>query len=255
MSEKRTDGFFSPSLNMIHFDHLPSTNTFVADLARHGVKEGVVVIADYQSEGRGRHGRSFYSPQGSGLYMSVLLRPQFQSDVAVRITTAAAVAVAEAIEQLTDQKAEIKWVNDIFLSGKKVGGILTEGALTLEGKGLDFAVLGIGVNIAMPQTGFPDEIKKIAGSLGVPASSSFRNRLADKILYLFFQYYTHLEDSPHFEAYRSRLCFFGKKIVVNQGNSSYDALACGLDTDFRLIVQKENGREAALSCGEISIKI
>ncbi len=123
-------------------ESVTSTNTVLKELAEHGGREGMVVIAQRQTMGKGRLGRSFYSPQGGGLYMSVLLRPRFSAEEALSITTAAAVAVARAIDDVTGERAMIKWVNDVYFHGRKVCGILTEASVDFENSGLHYAVLG-----------------------------------------------------------------------------------------------------------------
>ncbi|MBO5929451.1 MAG: biotin--[acetyl-CoA-carboxylase] ligase, partial [Clostridia bacterium] len=140
---------------------LDSTNTELCRLAREGAPEGTVIFADEQQKGRGRRGHTFFSPL-SGLYMSLLLRPQAEVSP-LHITTAAAVAVAEAIEQLTGIPAGIKWVNDIYCNGKKVCGILTEGAFFPGSAQLQYAVLGIGINVGLME--FPEELREIATSV------------------------------------------------------------------------------------------
>lgn len=238
-----------------NYQALPSTNTYLIDLAKEGASEGLVVIADSQSNGRGRLGRSFYSPQGCGLYMSVLLRPRFGADVALRITTAAAVSVAEAIEAVTERRPTIKWVNDIFLDGKKVGGILTEGALREDGSGLRYAVLGIGVNLAEPPGGFPEELEKIAGAIGIDATFDFRDRLAEEILTRFFGYYACLDQSLHFEAYRARLFVLGRTVTVSRGSEFLKANVLDIDHEYRLVVSLSDGQTQLLSDGEISLRL
>lgn len=124
------------------------------------VLHGTVVIAKHQTAGKGRRGRSFYSPEDTGLYMSILFKPEVKMEQMVRITTMAAAAVSCAIEKVSGKKTEIKWVNDIYADGKKVVGILTEA-------GPDYAILGIGVNLWEPKGGFPEEIRNIAGALNL----------------------------------------------------------------------------------------
>ncbi len=139
-----------------------------------GAPEGVTVVSGCQTQGRGRIGRTFYSPSQTGVYLSLLLRPPHcQPQEAVKLTTMAAVAVCEAIEEVSSEQAQIKWVNDIFIGDKKVCGILTEAALGLEDGCLDYAVLGVGINVYVPKDGFPDELvndifigdKKVCGIL------------------------------------------------------------------------------------------
>jgi BirA family biotin operon repressor/biotin-[acetyl-CoA-carboxylase] ligase len=133
---------------------LSSTNTLLKQKAEAGEKEGKVAIAETQSGGKGRLGRSFFSPMGTGIYMSILLRPQLEMENAVLITTLAAVCVAQAVENVTDKQTGIKWVNDIYYNGKKICGILTEAGCDCENGRLNYAVLGIGIKVYGRQTGF-----------------------------------------------------------------------------------------------------
>ena len=141
-----------------------STNTLLKAQAEQGAPEGTVLIAESQTAGKGRLGRHFTSPPGTGIYFSLLLRPHCTAEKSLFITTTAAVAVCEAIEQVTGLNPQIKWVNDIYLNEKKVCGILTEASVDFENGGLNWAVLGIGINIAVPKEGFPEEIRSIAGA-------------------------------------------------------------------------------------------
>ena len=125
-------------------DSVTSTNTLLKQIAEHGGAEGMVLIAHQQTQGKGRLGRAFFSPKGTGLYLSVLLRPRFSAEEALSITTAAAVAVAQAIDAVTGEYPQIKWVNDVYLRGRKVCGILTEAAVDFESSGLHYAILEIG---------------------------------------------------------------------------------------------------------------
>ena len=146
-------------------DTVTSTNTLLRELAQQDAPEGTVVLANAQTAGRGRCGRVFYSPCRSGIYMSLLLRPKLPVEETLFITAAAAVSAADAINAAAGVRTRIKWVNDIYLQERKVCGILTEGALDLENGMLRYAVLGIGINIAPPEDGFPPELSGIAGSL------------------------------------------------------------------------------------------
>ena len=146
-----------------YLSEIDSTNRYLKELAATGAPEGTVVIANKQSAGRGRLGRSFFSPEEKGIYMSILLRPEIELERAVLITSMAAVAVARAVERVSTIPAQIKWVNDIFINRKKVCGILTEAGINTEKGSLDYAVLGIGVNVGSME--FPAELKEIATSV------------------------------------------------------------------------------------------
>lgn len=148
---------------------LDSTNAEALRRAVDGAPEGTVIVAEEQTAGRGRRGRSFFSPAGTGIYLSILVRPALAAERAHLLTCSAAVAVAEAIEACAGVDASIKWVNDVYCRGKKVAGILTEGSFDLEGGVLQHAVVGIGVNVRPPHAGFPAEIAERAGAV-LPAS-------------------------------------------------------------------------------------
>lgn len=238
------------------FKTLDSTNNMLKTLASAGEKEGKVVISEEQTAGKGRISRSFYSPAGTGLYMSLLLRPQFSPEKSSFITSAAAAAVARAIESVSGCEAKIKWVNDIYCNGKKVCGILTEASMNLETGGLEYAVLGIGVNVNPPTLGFPEEIREVASSLFDRGSGEgdIRSRLAAEILKNFWEYYQKLGEKTFLKEYRERSMIVGHDILVLQGGSSNKALALAIDDSCHLIVEYEDGSQETLSSGEISIR-
>ena len=207
------------------------------------------------ASGRGRFARKFYSPENSGIYMSILLRPRMPAENAVLITTAAAAAVAVAAENLSGKKTEIKWVNDVLINGKKICGILTEAALDVESGSLDYAVLGIGINAYTPSGGFPEEIKNIAGAVFEQKAADLRSRLAAEVLKSFYGFYSTLEGRGFLEEYRRRSAVIGKRISVISRDGAVFATALGIDDNCRLQVKYDDGRTAALSSGEISTKI
>jgi BirA family biotin operon repressor/biotin-[acetyl-CoA-carboxylase] ligase len=156
------------------FDSVNSTNDICLEHASEGETGGYAAVAGTQTGGRGRRGRSFFSPSDTGLYISLLLRPQAcTADKALRFTTAAAVSVCEAIEKVYEAaEPAIKWVNDIYMRGRKVCGILTEASFNIEDGTLDYAVIGIGINVYTPESGFPEEIREIAGSVFPPEKAA-----------------------------------------------------------------------------------
>lgn len=235
---------------------LNSTNTVVREKAVAGAPEGYTVIANNQTNGRGRRGRTFYSPSDTGIYMSLLLRPRYySSQQAVKLTTMAAVAACEAIEAVSGEKAQIKWVNDIYAAGKKVSGILTEASFGLEDGLLEYAVLGIGFNVSPPKGGFPKELENIAGAVFREAQSDGKNRLAAEFLNQFMMYYTMPNQTDYVENYRSRSIVIGKEITVISSDYQKKAVALDVDQDCRLIVEYENGKIEMLATGEISVKL
>lgn len=231
-----------------------STNTLLRKRADGGSPEGCVVIAGAQTKGRGRLGRSFYSPAGTGIYMSVLLRPAGLSpNQAARITTMAAVAACEAIEDASGRQAQIKWVNDIYMDGRKVSGILTEASIAMESGSLDYAVLGIGMNAYQPEGGFPETIEQIAGAIFKDRKSDGKNLLAAGFLNRFMSYYLAGAGSGYVGKYRARSLAIGREILILPTGKK--ALALDVDEECRLIVQYEDGSREKLSAGEISIRV
>ena len=231
-----------------------STNDLVREKANEGLEEGYVVISNEQTKGRGRYGRKFFSPSGTGLYMSILLRPKnYSASEAVKVTMIAAVALCEAIEEVSDEKAEIKWVNDIFIKGKKVCGILTEASYGLENGVLDYAVVGVGINVYRPEGGFPEEIKQTAGAIFDNTQDDLKNHLSASFINSFMKYYL-LQNDEFVEEYRKRSFVVGKKVMVIMGEDKREALVKGVDDDCRLIVEYDDGKIEYLSYGEISIK-
>lgn len=234
----------------------PSTNALVREKANQGRPEGCVIVACEQTDGRGRYGRQFFSPIDSGVYLSLLLRPTaYSPQQATCLTAAAAAAMCQAIEAVTGQQPGIKWVNDIFLHGKKVCGILTEAAVGLETGALDYMVLGAGVNLYPPVKGFPEEIQPIAGSVLERSCPEAKNRLVGEFLNRFWDFYTHPECRTYLEDYRSRSLAIGQNVTVLSAGRAISAYAYGIDDDFRLLVRYENGDTEALSYGEIRIQL
>ncbi len=243
-----------------YFDTVTSTNDILKDMGQEGVVEGKVIVASHQIAGKGRGvGRRFYSPDSTGLYMSLLLRPEGGFESSLKITTMAAVAVCRAILKETGNSPKIKWVNDIILEGKKVCGILTEAAFKADGSGLDYAVLGIGVNVSTPDGGFPDDIKEIAGALSDKYDPTLRNRLVTAILSEFDRIYCN-EADIYMDEYRALSCVIGKEVKIyrnpslNMGDPDAIAYAYGIDDNCRLLVRYPDGKEEALFSGEISVR-
>lgn len=241
--------------NLILLTETDSTNRYLKELAAKGAPEGTVVIAERQTQGRGRLGRSFFSPEEKGIYMSVLLRPEIELQKSVRITSMAAVAVARAVEQVSKVPAQIKWVNDIFLNKRKVCGILTEAGFDQEGKGLSYAVLGIGVNVGRME--FPEELKTIATSVCNECDREVsREELIVAILKELEQWYPSLQDGSFLKESRERSILLGKEILVvgAQERDSYTAKAVDLDDMGHLLIEK-GGKSQLLHSGEVSIRL
>ena len=237
------------------FKTVTSTNTLLKEMAAEGAAEGTVVIAAEQTAGKGRMSRRFVSPAGTGLYISLLLRPALNARESLFITTAAAVAVARTVEEVSGRRAGIKWVNDVYMDGKKICGILTEASFDMESGGLEYAVCGIGVNIFPPQGGFPEEIRHIAGAIFTePSQGDVKNRIAAGILRKFMAYYDAFPAHAFFEEYVERSIVTGQRITVLGRGEPREALALAIDGNCNLLVRYDDGREEALHSGEVSIR-
>lgn len=232
-----------------------STNTVLRSLAEQGAPEGTVVIAGTQTGGRGRMGRTFYSPAGTGVYLSLLLRPTGADPrQTVTLTAAAAAALCQAIETVSGESPQIKWVNDIFLGGRKICGILTEAAFGLESGAPEYVVVGVGLNAYLPEDGFPPELAKIAGALWGKPVPDGKNRLAAEFLNRFWALYAAGNPAAYLADYRRRSLVVGKDITVVVGGAETPAHAVGIDESCRLLVRYESGETAALSYGEVRIR-
>ncbi|MBO4687912.1 MAG: HTH domain-containing protein [Clostridiales bacterium] len=264
------------------FDEVTSTNTLLKEKAAAGAREGTVIIANSQTGGKGRMGRSFFSPLNTGLYISVLLRPtDMPPERALKITTMAAVAACHAIETvLPDRKIvpdskgpkeileavirkskehnrpQIKWVNDIFLRGKKVVGILTEASMSMENGNLEYAVLGIGFNVYEPEGGFPEELKSIAGSILGVRMPDAKNQIAAEFLHCFFEIYRAPDHLGYESEYKDRSLVLGKNVdVISTGGGDVrQAKVLDITEDCNLLVEYKDGSQAVLSSGEVSVR-
>ncbi len=235
-----------------HFKLIDSTNEYLMGLAKVGERGKLCVSADAQTAGRGRRGRTFASPE-NGLYMSLLVA-DLPMDQAMILTPMAAVAVAKGIEKLLGISVGIKWVNDLFYRGKKVCGILTETKFDFVKRRLDYAVIGIGINLCEPEEGFPEELKDIAGALLSEYNAELRDALRYEILLQIEEHIPMLSSPRLIEAYKERSLLLGREITVLSPEGEYQAYAFDIDSMGNLIIEA-NGERKALSSGEVSIKL
>lgn len=239
------------------YEEIGTTNDEAKRLAREGEAENLVVMTESQTAGKGRRGRSFYSMGPEGVYMSLLLRPKLSFQAALKITTMTAVAVSRAIEKNCNVEVGIKWVNDLFIHGKKVCGILTEAGIGFETGELDYAVVGIGVNVL--KCDFPEELRGIVTTLEDESGKQIsRNKLAADILREMHELYGELEMeergvASYYEEYVKRSIVLGKEVMVHAGTQTYPAKAVGIDEKIGLIVETAEGRKT-LDSGEVSIR-
>ncbi len=236
------------------YDAIDSTNSALKRAAQNGAPDKSAAVALTQTGGRGRRGHSFFSPGKSGLYLSVLYRPQniTAADAPV-VTTAAAVAICRAVSEVVKAELEIKWINDLFYNGKKVCGILTEAATDFESGSLEYIVIGAGLNLNPPPGGFPEPIANIAGAISdFPVDKS---RLTASILNYLTEYIAALPERNFLSEYKKRLFVLGKKINVLSPDGDYSARAVNINQNAELIVTDESGITKILNSGEIRLKL
>ncbi len=241
---------------MLYFhDVLDSTNLEAKSLGENGAPEGTLVVADRQKQGRGRLGRTWSSPAGCGLWMSAVLRPTFSPYQASMVTLVAAMAVREAIENVTGLPVQIKWPNDLVIEGKKVCGILTE--MCMEGEVIRYIVPGIGINVNNQI--FPEELCGKATSLAIAAGKSFcRAQLAGAVCQSFEHYYAdflvHGNLTGIKECYNAHLVNCNREVRIVGKADSFCAEAEGIDETGALWVRRANGMREAICSGEVSVR-
>lgn len=235
-----------PDTMVVTYSVTDSTNTRAIALSD-TVSGNILVAAEAQTKGKGRQGKSFYSPAASGIYFSLIVHPEGSLRDVVAITSATAVAVAETIEEMTGLDPKIKWVNDIYVNGRKVCGILVQSIIKSGRiKGL---CIGIGVNISTVE--FPDDIASRAGSLGVEIDREiFVARIAKKLI----DFSKNIDDKSYLDYYRKKSYVIGKEIKFYENNVEHFAKAIGIDDNANLIIN-ENGETKKLSSGEITIRL
>lgn len=235
---------------VVCYDSLNSTNEVAKDLARQGTPDGTLVVADQQTAGKGRRGRRWLAPRGTSLLMSLILHPSLTTPEIPRLTMASSLAVANAIEEVTRLPVHLKWPNDILLGGKKAGGILVE--VGLSGGVLDYAVIGIGVNVNLDVRLVP-EIADIATSISAELGrSASRLELLRALLRLMESEYDLLLKgrSPH-ERWMARLCLLGEEVEVTTPWGQESGRAESVDADGALIVHRGDGTTVRITVGDV----
>lgn len=215
----------------------------------------VIILSEEQTKGRGRRGRDFFSPAMTGIYMSIVLKPDQTPKEALGITIAAAVGISRAIKKLTGIDVQIKWVNDIYLNNKKIAGILTEAGTNFETGMLDYLILGMGINVSVPEKKFPKELSETAGCLFSEKPKNLsRNQLAAEIINQVMTIFKDLKDQAIIEEYRKRSMVIGETIEILRPNKNAIAKVIGIDQAGGLMVEYKKGDCETLHFGEISIK-
>lgn len=239
------------NINLSVYDCVDSTNSLLKQMALDGKDEGEVIIALSQTAGRGRYDRKFYSNKG-GIYMSILLRPKALIYPAL-LTAATAVAVSDAIEDISGKTTQIKWVNDILINNKKVCGILCEGGFRGNN---GFIVVGIGINAYPTANGFNDEIRDIAGTVFDNYSPALCEQLTAKVIDNLFYQYNNLEKREFLSLYRQKNIVINKKVsILKQGEIIDSGTVLEIDNNCHVTVRLANGNLTTLSSGEVSVII
>ena len=245
---------------VIYYDVTDSTNTRLSELSQQGsdvAPDGTVVIADNQRSGRGRVGRSFFSPPGCGIYISYLIRPH-RGEVSgltdwMDVTCRSAVAVGDAILEAAGIQTQIKWVNDLYLNGRKLCGILTQTELENESSSIRSIIIGIGVNVRQEIRAFPEELRNIATSLRAETSKEIhRAELAAAIIRHLDRLRSSSDKGYYLERYREDCPIPGRMITLTRDRETIQAKALRIDDDFRLVISDSDGSERALSGEEIT---
>ena len=238
------------------FPTISSTNDHIRAMAKAGAPHGTVVIADHQTGGHGRRGRSFYSPEGVGVYLSILLRPQCQPIELMHLTCAVAVAMCEAVENSAGFLPGIKWTNDLVCGKRKLGGILTELGFTPQGK-LDYAIIGVGINVRQHPGDFPEDIQDMAGSLSMIAGHDIPqakvaaammdalHAMSEKLL---------TGKAAILDAYRKNCITLNQDVVLVRADEKRYGHAIDIDEEGALIVRFADGRTEAVNSGEVSVR-
>lgn len=239
---------------IFYFDTIDSTNIKAKELAEQGYPGGTLVVADRQTAGRGRRGRSWESAAGTGIFMTLLLKPEINPNNASMLTLVSALAVAKAISDVTGEKAQIKWPNDIVVHDKKICGILTE--MSAQFDYINHIVIGIGINVHNEE--FPEELCDKAGSLYLEYGRHFhRADIIEKILEYFEEYYDiflQTEDlSGLMKEYNSMLVNLQKSVRVLDPKAPFEGKALGITKKGELIVDTWESRRL-VSSGEVSVR-
>lgn len=241
---------------IIYLESIDSTNNEAKKLAAEGEKEGTVVITEEQTMGRGRLGRNWVSPKYKGIWMSIILRPEVDPIHMAKVTQIGAAAVCRAALEM-GIKTLIKWPNDIVLNGKKLCGILTE--MNAELNRVNYAVIGIGINVNTEEEDFKDEVRKVATSIKIEQGhDTKRKELIANVLNNFEELYEEFLDNGNIES-SIKICkensaLIGKEIKVIEKSSSVKAKALDLTNEGRLVVEFENGKIEEIISGEVSVR-
>ena len=245
---------------LYYLESTGSTNTDAKRLAEEGEPHGTTIVANMQTAGKGRRGRTWQSPAGANTYFTILLKPDFSPDKASMLTLVMALSVAEAIEEITGLKADIKWPNDIVVHKKKVVGMLTEMSTTPEMDEIQYVVIGVGTNVNYDSPeNFPEELRPTATSLRMEAGHLInRAALTERMLAWFEVNYEKFEEtldlSRLMDSYEKHLINVGAQVRVLDPAGEYTGISRGINAVGELLVEKENGETINVYAGEVSVR-
>ncbi len=245
---------------LYYLESTGSTNTDAKRLAEEGEPHGTTIVANMQTAGKGRRGRTWQSPAGANTYFTILLKPDFSPDKASMLTLVMALSVAEAIEEITGLKADIKWPNDIVVHKKKVVGMLTEMSTTPEMDEIQYVVIGVGTNVNYDSPeNFPEELRPTATSLRMEAGHLInRAALTERMLARFEVNYEKFEEtldlSGLMDSYEKHLINVGAQVRVLDPAGEYTGISRGINAVGELLVEKENGETINVYAGEVSVR-
>lgn len=245
--------------DLLCFEELDSTNTYAKKIARNGAADGTVVVADCQTAGRGRKERSFQSPKGQGVYLTVLLRPELPPAGLLPVTALCAVAVSRAVERVCAVRPQIKWTNDLVLNGKKICGILTEMSVNGETGNLQYLVMGMGVNVCQRREDFSPDVQTKATSLSAELNRPVsRSALAAAEIEELDKLYLALQNghaADYLEIYRANCITLGREVQILRADGSREHVtALDIDDQFGLVVRRDNGEITVIRSGEASVR-
>ena len=249
LKEKINSLICDTSYDIIVLETINSTNLYLKELAKKDAAHGTVVIADRQTNGRGRLGRQFFSPSGTGIYMSILIRPEEIKLDPQLLTVAAGVAVCRTLEDICNEAPRIKWVNDIFVGGRKVCGILAESFS--DSTGINSIIVGIGINVTTSAADFPAELSNIAGSI-FPKNIT-RNEIIAKVLTEFERVCNFNDAKKLIEEYKAFSLVLNKELSFTKDGKHYTGIATDINIEGNLVVKLHSGETIVLKSGEVSL--
>ena len=249
-TQQTTSGY-----RIYHFDNVPSTNDMAKKIARRSEEERIVIVADTQTRGRGRLGRQWISPKG-GLWLSIIVRPQICLKEALKLTFITSTTVARTLQEMFGLRTEVKWPNDVLVNGRKICGILTE--TSTKGNIVEFAVVGIGLNVNIDLETFPSNLRKTVTSLKCELNYEVKRKaLMENLLEYFERRYKCLLDGKWdslLQEWKNLSTFLGKQVRVTSSDESYVGIATDVDCDGAFIIKLQSGEFKKIVAGDVTVK-